>query len=122
MNAERGAMSAEVRELTRDSYKELVIESRLPAVVDFWGPRCAPCLALEPTFLEIAGEFAGEMGFFRVEAPKNRMVCVDAKVMSLPTFVCVNDGVEAGRLTGDVSPAELRRWVREQRDQAKGGR
>jgi thioredoxin 1 len=98
-----------------------VTESPSAVIIDFWGPQCGPCVALEPTFLSLADSLAGQMSFFRVEAPKHRMLCVDAKVMSLPTFLCVRGGVEVGRLTGDVSAESLTRWVHDQCQQAKGG-
>ncbi len=114
-------MSVELRELSRDTYRELVAESPRPVVIDFWGPQCTPCLALEPIFHDLAGRFADGLEFLRVEAPKNRMLCVDLKVMSLPTFLCIAEGVEIGRLVGDVASTELSRWVQEQYEQALGG-
>jgi thioredoxin 1 len=111
-----------VRELSRETYGELVTESSSPVIIDFWGPQCGPCLALEPTFVSLADSLAEQITFFRVEAPKNRMLCVDAKVMSLPTFLCVRGGVEVSRLTGDVSSESLTRWVHEQCERAEGGK
>jgi thiol:disulfide interchange protein len=49
------------------------------------------------------------------------MLCVDLKVMSLPTFLCIDGGAEVGRLTGDVSAAELTDWVDQQSIRTKGG-
>jgi thioredoxin 1 len=114
-------MSVEVRELRRDTFQELVAESPRPVVIDFWGPQCKPCLALEPIFHELADRFADEVEFLRVEAPKNRMLCVDLKVMSLPTFLFIKEGVEVSRLVGDSSSSELSHWVQDQCEQAKGG-
>lgn len=114
-------MSVDVRDLSRDTYRELVTESPRPVVIDFWGPQCAPCLALEPVFLGLADQYSGRLEFLRVEAPKNRMLCVDTRVMSLPTFLFFREGAEVSRLGGDVSPDELTRWVKEQVEDTKGG-
>jgi thioredoxin 1 len=114
-------VEAAVRELSRETYRELAPSATRPLVIDFWGPQCMPCLALAPTFHELAERFADGLEFCRVEAPKNRMLCVDTRVMTLPTFLCVKDGMELDRLTGDVSPDELTRWVSERYEQEMGG-
>jgi thioredoxin 1 len=106
--------------LSRDTYASLVTEATRPVVIDFWGPQCAPCLALEPTFLDLAERFGDSLRFLRVEAPKNRMLCVDLRVMSLPTFLCLSGGEEVGRLDGDISKESLTEWVQEQRERGGG--
>jgi len=112
-------MAVDIRDLTRDSFQELVGKAEQPVIIDFWGPQCAPCLALGPTFDSMA-ESNPDMTFPRAEAPSNRMLCVDLKVMSLPTFVCMLAGAEVSRLTGQVTAADLKRWVKEQAEQSKG--
>jgi thioredoxin 1 len=114
-------MKQEVHELSRDKVEELVTESRLPVIIDFWGPQCRPCLALEPIFFDLADRYNGRVSFLRAEAPKNRMLCVDMKVMTLPTFLYVVDGVEVSRLDGDVSATELAEWVQTQNEISDGG-
>ena len=31
-----------------DTFEKEVLQSEVPVLVDFWGPQCAPCLALMP--------------------------------------------------------------------------
>lgn len=113
-------MSVEIQDLRRDSFPELVSKSKQPVIIDFWGPQCGPCLALAPHFHDLAEKYS-DLAFFRVEAPASRMLCVDLKVMSLPTFLCLMDGVEVSRLDGQVRKSDLARWVGEQSERAKGG-
>ena len=47
--------------------------------------------------------YAGKVKVTKVEAPNNRRLCLDLKVMSLPTFLFYKDGREVGRLSGIVS-------------------
>ena len=47
--------------------------------------------------------YAGKIKVTKVEAPKNRRLCLDLKVMSLPTFLFYKDGREVERLSGIVS-------------------
>jgi hypothetical protein len=39
---------------------------------------------------------------------------VDLRVMSLPTFLCLDNGREVGRLDGDITDSDLATWIREQ--------
>lgn len=81
------------------------------AFVDVWGPECQPCLALAPAYEEIAAKHGAEARFFKLEAPANRMACVDLKVSSLPTFLHLRDGKEVDRLTGSISHRTLVAWI-----------
>jgi len=110
-------MSPEIQDLTRDSFPELVKESGTPVIIDFWGPQCRPCLALSPTFHDMAEAYP-DMKFLKAAAPSNRMLCVDLRVMSLPTFLCMVNGEEVGRLAGEISAADLKNWVQQQFGQA----
>ncbi len=48
----------------------------------------------------------------KVDASKNRRLCIDLKVMGLPTFLLYRDGQEIGRLSGkEVNQAELGKFV-----------
>ncbi len=78
-----------------------------------WGPQCVPCIALAPTFEGLADEFGDKASFMALEAPKNRMACVDLRVISLPTFLHYEGGEEVGRLTGEVDDDALKQFVTE---------
>jgi thioredoxin 1 len=106
-----------VKTLTRATFQEFIAESDRPCILDFWGPQCAPCLALAPTFHDLADRYGDTMSFLRVEAPANRMLCVDLRVMSLPTFLSVVGGREVSRLDGEITEELLAEWVRSQEPQ-----
>jgi thioredoxin 1 len=93
-----------------EEYQAEVMECRLPVLVDFWGPRCKPCLALMPHVETLAGRWEGRLRVvkFNCAQAANARLCVDLGVMSLPTFILYRDGREVARLTGaGVTPAAL---------------
>ena len=47
--------------------------------------------------------YAGKVKMTKVEAPKNRRLCLQLKVMSLPTYIFFKDGKEVDRLSGNVT-------------------
>jgi thioredoxin 1 len=92
-----------MKEATKETFEEEVLRSEIPVVVDFWGPQCVPCLALMPGIESLEQKSAGRIKIIKVEAPKNRRLCLDLKVLSLPTFLFYKDGKELDRLSGNVS-------------------
>lgn len=97
-------------EATKENFEELVGEG--VTLVDVWGPQCAPCIAMMPDVEKLAEDRAAEMKVVKLEAPKNRRLCLQYKIMGLPAFLLFSDGKEVSRLDGaDVSAAELRTWV-----------
>lgn len=98
-----------VVEATRENFEELIGEGKV--LVDFWGPRCAPCLALGP-YVDTLPKRYPSLRVVKVEAPKARRVCMDSKVMGLPTFILYEDGQEVGRLSGaEISEEMLAQWL-----------
>jgi thioredoxin 1 len=90
---------------TVETFGELTGEGSV--LVDFWGPRCQPCLAMMPTVARLEEEAAGTVKVVKVNAPEAREICRELKVFGLPTYVLMRDGVEIERLTGDVGKADL---------------
>jgi thioredoxin 1 len=90
-------------EINSDSFEREVLHSSMPVLVDFWGPQCGPCLALMPKVEALAERYGDKVRITKVEAPKNRRLCLTLKVMSLPTFLFFKDGKEVDRLSGDIT-------------------
>ena len=90
---------------TVETFGELTGEGSV--LVDFWGPRCQPCLAMMPTVAQLEEEAAGAVKVVKVNAPEAREICRELQVFGLPTYVLMRDGVEIERLTGDVGKADL---------------
>ena len=57
--------------------------------------------------------YAGKIKMTKVEAPKNRRLCLQLKVMALPTYLLFKDGKEVARLSGDVSVEAIERSIKE---------
>jgi thioredoxin 1 len=90
-------------EINSDSFEQEVLRSSQPVLVDFWGPQCSPCLALMPKVEALTERYGEKVKITKVEAPKNRRLCLNLKVMSLPTFLFFKHGKEVKRLTGEIT-------------------
>lgn len=95
----------------KETFDGLVAEGTV--LVDVWGPDCRPCMALMPT-IDALAEARADVKVVKVEAPKNRRLCMTLKVMGLPAYLLYVDGSEVCRLTGqDVTEAKLTSWLDE---------
>jgi len=102
--------------VTRDSYADEVLGASYsqPIVVDFWGPRCGPCLAMMPWVEALAGEVADSVKIVKLNSAENRRLCIDLRVLGLPTFLIYRDGQEIRRLTGDgCTPTTIAEAIRQ---------
>ncbi len=88
-------------EVNADTFEKEVVQSELPVLVDFWGPRCVPCLALMPHVEGLEGKFEAKVKFTKIDASKNRRLCINLKVIYLPTYLFYKGGKEVSRLKGD---------------------
>jgi len=88
-------------ELNRDNYEDEINSSEIPVLVDIWGPRCVPCLTLNPMVEQLGKDYKGRVKVAKLNATENRMLCANMRVMSMPTFLVYKDGNEVNRLTGD---------------------
>lgn len=87
-------------DVSSESFDKEVVQANVPVVVDFWGPQCAPCLALMPQVEKLEQTFAGKVKITKVDASKNRRLCLQLRVLSLPTFLIYKNGESIARLTG----------------------
>jgi thioredoxin 1 len=94
-------------EVTGENFEQDVIRSSQPVMIDFWGPQCSPCLALMPKVEALAEKYRDKIKLAKVEAPKNRRLCLNLKVMSLPTFLFYRNGKEVDRITGNITAQSI---------------
>ena len=92
-------------ELNKDNYDEEVLQYSGAVLVDFWSPKCDPCMALLPDVEQMATEFAGKIKFGKVNALENRRLCIAQKVMGLPTILFYKDGAKVAEINADAATA-----------------
>ncbi|MFP4200563.1 MAG: thioredoxin [Bacillota bacterium] len=100
-------MSADIIEVSDDSFQTDVIESETPVLVDFWADWCAPCKMIAPVVEKIAEEKDGELRVAKLDVDQNQRTAVSMGVMSIPTLILFKDGEPVARLVGFASKEQL---------------
>jgi thioredoxin 1 len=93
--------------VTDDTFEAEVIQSAMPAVVDFWAAWCGPCHMIAPILEEIAEEYDGQLKVAKLDVDQNPQVATWFGVMSIPTMILFKDGEAVERLIGYMPKARL---------------
>lgn len=96
-------------QILKDSneFKSIVLESSMPAMVDFFATWCGPCKMLSPVIDEIAQELSGKAVVVKVDSDQMGETCADYSIKLLPTLVFFKDGKEVDRIVGVASKEDI---------------
>lgn len=78
--------------LTQDNFKEEVLDSSVPVLVDFWASWCGPCRMIAPVVEEIAKEYDGKVKVGKVNVDDERELSEEYDIMYIPTLIVFKDG------------------------------
>ena len=82
------------------NFEKEIFESELPALVDVWGPDCAPCRQLEPIIVRLARTYQGRIKVCEVNSAAAMRVAKRLGVRGTPTVVYYDGRVEVTRVVG----------------------
>lgn len=91
---------AKVEVVNKDNFKEMVLESTTPVLLDFYANWCGHCQKLLPLLDEVAVEMDGKFSVMKVNVDENREFAQKFEIKGLPTMLLFKAGSEVDRLIG----------------------
>lgn len=103
---------ANVIDVTDSTFKQEVVESDVPVLVDFWAEWCGPCLQMTPVINQLAEEMGDQAKIAKVNVDEQRMLAAMFQVMSIPMLAVFKDGNKVAELKGVQSKETLKEKLR----------
>lgn len=82
------------------NFNEVVLQAKIPVLVDFWAPWCGPCRMVAPVVDELAEEYEGRVGFGKVNVDESPKIASQYGIMSIPTLIIFKDGKPLSNIVG----------------------
>ena len=96
---------------TDSTFKQDVLQSGLPVLVDFWAEWCGPCKMIAPILEEIAIEYEGRLKVVKLNVDQNPHTAARFAVRGIPTLMIFKSGLVEAQKVGAVSKALLRSFI-----------
>ena len=96
-----------------DAFERDVLKTsqKVPVLVDFWAPWCAPCRALKPILEKLAGEYQGRFLLARVNSDEHPQLSARFGVRGIPNVKAFVDGKLAEEFTGALPESGVRAFI-----------
>lgn len=96
---------------SEEAFTNLIAQSALPVVVDFWATWCGPCQMMAPQFGEAAAQASGRAVLAKVNTEKLPGISKTQRIQGIPAFILYKGGSEAARTTGFQPAERLLTWA-----------
>lgn len=94
-------------EVNGNNFKQEVLESSIPVLVDFWASWCMPCRMLAPTIEKLAEENRDKLKVCKLNTDENQNIAAQYGIQGIPTLIIFKEGKEVGRTVGVMSKEKL---------------
>ncbi|KMQ52461.1 Thioredoxin [Chitinispirillum alkaliphilum] len=94
------------REISEATFKQDVLNSELPVMVDFWAPWCGPCKILGPIMDKISQKMEGKISVVKINVDENQQIASQYSITGIPTVILFKNGKIDRQFVG-VQPEQV---------------
>ena len=96
-----------VQHANETNFENLVLQSKVPVLVDFYAEWCRPCQRLAPLLEELAGEMPG-VRVVKVNVDDSPNLAAQYGIDSIPSLKVFKSGAVAGQFVGLANKNQLK--------------
>jgi thioredoxin 1 len=94
-----------------NSFNDLIQESDLPVLVDFWAEWCGPCRMVAPVIEQIAREYKGKLRVVKIDVDQKPELSSQYGIQSIPTIMMFHRGKVLMRQSGALPYVTLKQVI-----------
>lgn len=89
------------------SFEEMLTDSEMPVLVDFYAAWCGPCQMMGPVLDEVHTSLKNRIQIVKIDTEKYPELATDHRIYALPTLVLFKNGKPLQRFEGFLSAEHL---------------
>lgn len=100
-----------VKNVTNENFNEVVLNSTVPVLVDFYAEWCGPCKKLAPTMEVLADEYKDLITVTKIDVDINQDISTDYFVKNIPAILIFKNGKVFEKIIGMSSISEYKSMI-----------
>lgn len=89
------------------SFQELLDNSSVPVLVDFYATWCGPCQMMSPILEQVGANLRDRIQVVKIDTDKYPNLATEYQIEALPTLVLFKNGQPAERIEGVLQAPQL---------------
>lgn len=90
-----------------NSFEELLSNSQVPVLVDFYATWCGPCQMMAPILEQVNTQMQGRLQVAKIDTDKYPHLANQHRIHALPTLVLFKNGQPVDRIEGVMTAPQL---------------
>lgn len=98
---------SEVITVDTQTFDEVVLQSEVPVLVDFWAAWCGPCRAIAPVLDQISAEQDGKLLIAKLNVDENPDIASRYNISSIPVMKVFDKGEIVREIIGAMPKPQI---------------